>query len=360
MTAVSVTLQSGSSVSTTVTFGSFAGTISMGYVNPIVSDTGGSLQATNGTADISFVRVNVAATGTGTLTGVLYGFRNSSAAVNGGTPGAPPAGSAPQIDFTVDATHFGAGANVSEPANGDGSRKVRIGCNGVGTSVGIPAAVGANNAFEQFTCSFTDDVSYWDISGNGTNIVFLGSGGTLAAPTAIAGGAPVEVWTWYALDTGGNWDYAGEQILQPEDVGPNMVGVPSVYWVNVTSGLANGNIGGEFALHSNGNFCISASHQAYAALADTCALRPSASIWEFNNGTPGSLAQINVGVLNLGANVVNPFLQTKNTQTATAPGAGKADLRWLAGTNMGTCKLVSNAGTSATEVTIVDNVGGGC
>lgn len=84
---VSVTLQSGSSVSTTVSWGSFAGTISSGYVNPIVSDTGGSLQATNGTADISWVRVNVSATGTGTLTGVLYGFRLSSAAVTGGSGG---------------------------------------------------------------------------------------------------------------------------------------------------------------------------------------------------------------------------------------------------------------------------------
>lgn len=83
MTGVTVTLQSGCSTSTTVSYGSFAGTISTGYVNGIVSDTGGSLQATNGTACISWVRVNVAATGTGTLTGVLYGFRNSSAAVNG-------------------------------------------------------------------------------------------------------------------------------------------------------------------------------------------------------------------------------------------------------------------------------------
>lgn len=84
LTGVSVTLQSGSSVSTTVSYGSFAGTISTGFVNPIVSDAGGSLQAVNGTADISWVRVNVAATGTGTLTGVLYGFRNGSAAVNSG------------------------------------------------------------------------------------------------------------------------------------------------------------------------------------------------------------------------------------------------------------------------------------
>jgi hypothetical protein len=58
--------------------------------------------------------------------------------------------------------------------------------------------------------------------------------------------------------------------------------------------------------------------------------------------------------------IANPFLLGKTTQSASAPGVGKADLRWLAGTNSGTCKLVSNAGTSATEVTIIDNIGGGC
>lgn len=66
------------------------------------------------------------------------------------------------------------------------------------------------------------------------------------------------------------------------------------------------------------------------------------------------------GSATLTADVVNPFINAKNTQTATAPGAGKADLRWIAGTIAGTCKLVANAGTSATEVTIVDSVGGGC
>jgi hypothetical protein len=64
--------------------------------------------------------------------------------------------------------------------------------------------------------------------------------------------------------------------------------------------------------------------------------------------------------LYLARDMALPFLNAKTTASATAPGAGKADMRWVAGTNMGTCKLVSNAGTSATEVTIVDNVGGGC
>lgn len=57
------------------------------------------------------------------------------------------------------------------------------------------------------------------------------------------------------------------------------------------------------------------------------------------------------------ANVTLPFVMKKNTQAATAPGAGYAVLRWEAGSGAGTAKLVGYAGTSNTGVTIVDNVG---
>jgi hypothetical protein len=52
--------------------------------------------------------------------------------------------------------------------------------------------------------------------------------------------------------------------------------------------------------------------------------------------------------------------QIKETDAAAAPGAGYAVLKWVAGTNSGSCKLIGYAGTSATPVTIVDNIGGGC
>lgn len=82
--AVSIQLNSGASPTTTVTYGAFAGTISSGFSNPLTSTTGGSLQAKNGTAVISWVQVSATLTGTGTVSGVLYGSRNSSASVNGG------------------------------------------------------------------------------------------------------------------------------------------------------------------------------------------------------------------------------------------------------------------------------------
>lgn len=54
-----------------------------------------------------------------------------------------------------------------------------------------------------------------------------------------------------------------------------------------------------------------------------------------------------------------PFLMQRATAAAAAPGAPNCNLRWISGTNANTGKLVAVCGTSATEVTVVDNVGGG-
>lgn len=64
-------------------------------------------------------------------------------------------------------------------------------------------------------------------------------------------------------------------------------------------------------------------------------------------------------VLLLSGDVVNPFQTVKNTQSATAPGVNVCDVRFIAGTNGGTGKIVAACGTSATEVVIADNIGGG-
>jgi hypothetical protein len=50
----------------------------------------------------------------------------------------------------------------------------------------------------------------------------------------------------------------------------------------------------------------------------------------------------------------------KITASGSAPGAGTAKFERVAGTNAGSCKMISYAGTSTTPVTIVDNVGSGC
>ena len=54
-----------------------------------------------------------------------------------------------------------------------------------------------------------------------------------------------------------------------------------------------------------------------------------------------------------------PFMLTKCTVAVTAPGVGKFVIRPEPGTNPGTLKLVSYAGTSTTPTVLQDNVGAG-
>lgn len=50
----------------------------------------------------------------------------------------------------------------------------------------------------------------------------------------------------------------------------------------------------------------------------------------------------------------------KISASLVAPGAGALKLEVVAGTNSGSCKIIALAGTSATPVTVIDNVGSGC
>jgi hypothetical protein len=508
LTGVSVTFQSGSSVSTTVSFGAFAGTISTGFVNPIMSDTGGSLQATNKTADVSWVRINVAATGSGTLTGVLYGFRNSSAAVNSITPSTCPVGSLGAIQLYL----------TSAACAGDGAALY-----GNLTALSTPSAPTVTA-----TCTVAGGVTC------GTTWCYALAAVSLIGPTTIGPSActaagpntrsmtnyatigPVPAcaagqvnFFVYAINVGGDTSTAGQGFLAPvacsgslNDTGLTLYsdspypsgggfkpGTPvdesaglfeiatlhaaSRLFVGPTamlpfanssrlpmmimdgSGIHQADTGANFLVDISGytgssttasNFIFSvyqplnttkrvnpvgeiamnatvpdSSHSSFRNIAFIDLEEPGSSglllslckdSFVFGGafclaGTPdtdygfffspsvtgpGSIAfvqsatdtltstairgllsdftteewKITVGGVATFANailasdVVNPFINTKNTQTATAPGAAKADIRWLAGTNAGTCKLVANAGTSATEVTIIDNVGGGC
>ncbi len=56
----------------------------------------------------------------------------------------------------------------------------------------------------------------------------------------------------------------------------------------------------------------------------------------------------------------NPLLLSKNAIADTAPGAGYVSFKAVAGTTAGTCKIVMKAGTSATPITLIDNIGSGC
>lgn len=81
--------------------------------------------------------------------------------------------------------------------------------------------------------------------------------------------------------------------------------------------------------------------------------------------TPGLALQVHRnGAINVGPTQAtlgsSEIGVTKVTASGTAPGAGTAKMSWVAGTNAGSCKLISYAGTSTTAVTVVDNVGAGC
>ena len=70
--------------------------------------------------------------------------------------------------------------------------------------------------------------------------------------------------------------------------------------------------------------------------------------------------RIGLGSTTLPVGQAGDVAQIKETDAAAAPGAGYAVLKWVAGTNAGSCKLIGYAGTSTTPVTIVDNIGSGC
>jgi len=111
--------------------------------------------------------------------------------------------------------------------------------------------------------------------------------------------------------------------------------------------LGSGGIGST-ANGLDGTFIISAGARANAPIQQ----------WKNNGGTV--LASLGAtGALTLDADIALPQLFKKTTQAATAPGAGYCTMRWEAGTGAGTGKLVAYCGTSATGVTIVDNVGAG-
>jgi hypothetical protein len=80
---VALTIQSAAGPVTAGAFGTYAGTIDTG-INPNTSTAGATTTAHNGTVAISWIRVSATLTGTGTLNGILYGFKNGLGSGGGG------------------------------------------------------------------------------------------------------------------------------------------------------------------------------------------------------------------------------------------------------------------------------------
>jgi hypothetical protein len=114
-------------------------------------------------------------------------------------------------------------------------------------------------------------------------------------------------------------------------------------------GIAAGNASGAGSTGNGGNVTITAG----TSVGGTAGQIQLASL------TTDS-ARLTIGSLTAAAGQNGDLGQIKETDAAAAPGAGYAVLKWVAGTNAGSCKLIGYAGTSATPVTLVDNIGAGC
>ncbi len=87
---------------------------------------------------------------------------------------------------------------------------------------------------------------------------------------------------------------------------------------------------------------------------DTSCNRTPGLVWDPNGGVTFGTA---TAPTNLSAGEV---AFPKISASGTLPGAGFLKIEAVAGTAGGSCKIIAYAGTSATPVTIVDNVGSGC
>lgn len=115
---------------------------------------------------------------------------------------------------------------------------------------------------------------------------------------------------------------------------------------------------------------MTAATAHYSAFFDGGAQSATSGAWYIgaltDNGTGAKLqvtGQGTIGNLLLGASALTlttgALGMGKMTASASAPGAGGSKFEVVCGTNAGSAKLTMLAGTSATPVTVVDNVGSG-
>lgn len=126
------------------------------------------------------------------------------------------------------------------------------------------------------------------------------------------------------------------------------------------------------SLHVVGNFMVGGGSSLLTCTNSTaCFVEPGTNTVVYfgtdNNGNPSSSTLVNFAAGSSQGttpiftipNAVLPGIYAKVTGAATAPTAGNCTMRFEAGTNTGTGKLVAYCGTSTTGVTIADNIGAG-
>jgi len=164
---------------------------------------------------------------------------------------------------------------------------------------------------------------------------------TGANKTLTGGGATVFVNSNSAMaaDTGGQIVFTGRDTTSSTN---------SIQWGVIKGAKANGT-----SANQDGYVAI-AVNTHNAGLVEGMRLTANGAVVNVGIGTTNPAAKLHIG----GDNARQLSID-KSTVAVTAPGAGVGMLRWEAGTNAGTLKLVAYAGTSTTGTTVVDNVGAG-
>lgn len=143
--AVTLTIQSAPGPLTPGTWVTYAGSLDTGS-NPNTSTTGAVTTLHNGTVSIPWIRLNLSATGTGTVRGVLIGLQNGPAGGGGGSggcsspcpvvgtaaAGSPPSGDPVQVagqdgtDIRTLSTDASGHLNVNTTPSGTGTDNVNL------------------------------------------------------------------------------------------------------------------------------------------------------------------------------------------------------------------------------------------
>ena len=229
-TPVNVALQSANGATTAGSFVNFAGTIVNG-VNPNTSVTGAVTTFTNGTVSIPWVRIafnNI--TGTGTMTGILYGWKGGGGSGGGGSGGCVGTASIPCV---VDGP-VAAGSPPTKPpvltAGQDGTNTQTFKTDTAGDTL-VAGGVANGSAVKNPLVTGTQDSSgnaLTDFSCDKQAAITLSSSSGLLQIIAASAGKSIRVCHLdFANNTGVNVTIvSGTQVSTPCDTTPaNLSGV---------------------------------------------------------------------------------------------------------------------------------------
>lgn len=185
---LTLTFQSAQGAATPGTFGAYGGTLVTGD-NPMSSLTGEVSTFVNGTVNIPWVNVKLSSlTGSGNVTGVLYGYKSGSGGGGGGGGGGCPsatpcvvvgptaAGSAPTTDPVLVAGQDG--TDVRTVKTDTGGDVLVAGGAAVGAAIKNPVVGGAQNSAGNTVAEFAcDKAAAVSISASGLVQIIAASAG---------------------------------------------------------------------------------------------------------------------------------------------------------------------------------------